>query len=398
MFFIRRIGSFICQMLFLLVICSTTVAQTGNETLPKLDSLRDELKNALSEVVAADELPGATLAVALPDGRLVSVAAGWEDREVAKPMPVGALMFSGSTGKTFVSAVALQLVSEGKFQLDDLVSKHFSDADDKAWFSRLPNAESLTVRSLMNHTSGLPRYIFQEAFLEDLKTLPLKLRTPRESVSVLLDAEPLHAVGAGWAYSDTNYMLLGMIIEKAAGKPFYDLARDRLLGPLKLDHTRPSAQAKLPGLTQGYIGDQNPFGLPQKTVKDGSYAMNPGFEWCGGGFLTNVEDLAQWMLALHSGQVLDQKIYAELIQPVGFRDGQPAQAGYGLGTFVWQTDQGEFLGHAGVMPGYLTQIEFSREHKFAVAFQTNTDQGFGRNHHNHVQRFARIVSKHLELE
>jgi hypothetical protein len=84
-----------------------------------------------------------------------------------------------------------------------------------------------------------------------------------------------------------------------------------------------------------------------------------------------------------------------LIQPVDFRTGQPAKQGYGLGTFVWQTEIGEFVGHAGMMPGYLTQIEFSRKHGFSVAFQMNTDQGSSRKNHNFVLDIARIVVKHM---
>jgi D-alanyl-D-alanine carboxypeptidase len=303
-------------------------------------------------------------------------------------------MMVGSTGKTYVSAVALQLVKEGKINLDDMASKYFTDSD-KDWFSRLPNAETLTIRSLMNHTSGLPRYVFSRTFLTDIKQTPQKSHTPRECISVILDDKPKHAVGEGWGYSDTNYMVLGLIIEKVTGNSFYDEAQRRLLDPLKLTQTIPTTQAKLPGLMQGYIGKSNPFGLPKKTVANGTYALNPSFEWCGGGFMASVGDLAKWMQALHSGEVLDGKVYSQMIKPVDFRTGKPAKQGYGLGTFVWQTELGEFVGHAGMMPGYLTQIEFSRSHGFSVAYQINTDQGSSRSNHRHVVNFAKIVTENI---
>lgn len=357
--------------------------------------LRTKMQHTLDSLVGVDNLPGATLAAVLPDGRLISLASGWEDRELKKPMPIGGRMFTGSTGKTFVSAVALQLVSEGKIDLDGKVAAWFT-SDEDAWYHRLPNAADLTVRSLMNHTSGLPRYIFQDAFLNAAKADPMRAWKPEECLSVLIDLAPVHPVGKGWGYSDTNYLLLGLIIEKAGGDTFYNQAQKRLLEPFNLRNTYPSTQRALPGLVQAYIGDQNFLNLPPKTVENGLYAVNPQFEWCGGGFVTNVEDMAYWMKWLHGGKALDPNIYHELIEPVDFRTSQPAPAGYGLGTFVWQTPLGKFLGHAGVMPGYLTQTEYSGKYGFSVALQTNTDQGMGRKHHAHVQRFAGLVAAFLE--
>lgn len=373
---------------------SDEAVKDSPQVVKDLEALKAELQKSLDQVVEEDELPGATLAVVLPDGQRVSLASGFEDVESRNAMPVNAQMLVGSTGKTFVSAVALQLVAEGKLGLDDEVSKFFQD-DDQAWYSRIPNAETLTVRSLMNHTSGIPRYVFSRKFLSDLQENPQKQRSPRECVATILDAKPVHEVGEGWGYSDTNYLMLGMIIEKVTGNSFYEESHRRLLKPLRLEHTQPTTQAKLPGLIQGHAGQPNPFGIPEKTVKDGVYVINPSFEWCGGGYMSSVNDLATWMQALHSGEVLDADVYAELITPVDFRTGKESQQGYGLGTFVWQTELGEFVGHAGVMPGYLTQIEFSREHRFSVTFQMNTDVGSNRKNHNRVVDFAKIVVKHL---
>ena len=357
--------------------------------------LRQDLQTTLDSLVAAEGLPGATLAAVLPDGRLISLAAGYEDVELKKPMGPGSRMFTGSTGKTFVSAVALQLAAEGKIDLNGKVADWFRGQED-AWYHRLPNAADLTVRSLMNHTSGLPRYIFQDAFQAALKADPMRSWTPQECLAVLAGVEPTHAVGKGWGYSDTNYILLGLIIEKATGDTFYHQAQQRILEPFQLGNTIPSTQRALPGLAQGYIGDDNFLNLPKKTVENGLYAMNPQFEWCGGGFVTNTEDMAHWMKWLHDGKVLTPEVYHQLIQPVDFRTGQPAAAGYGLGAFVWQTPLGKFLGHAGVMPGYLTQVEYSDRYGFSIALQTNTDQGMGRRHHAHVQRFAGLVAAYLD--
>ena len=237
-----------------------------SEAVNDLSALSEELQLALDAVVENDKLPGATLAIALPDGKQLSLASGFEDPELEKHMPVNGQMMVGSTGKTFVSAVALQLVTEGKIGLEDLASKYFAD-EDKEWFARLPNADSITVRSLLNHTSGIPRYVFSRDFLSDLRENPRKARSPRECVAVILDMKPIHAVGEGWGYSDTNYLILGMIIEKVTESTFYQEAQSRLLSPLELKKTIPTTQAKLPGLVQGHANQPNPFNVPARTGK-----------------------------------------------------------------------------------------------------------------------------------
>jgi D-alanyl-D-alanine carboxypeptidase len=256
-----------------------------------LAGLRESLQSQLEEIVEQEQAPGATLAVVLPDGELISLAAGREDRDQSTPMPVGAQMLSGSTGKMFVSAVALQLVGEGKLGLADHVSSHLGK---EAWFGRLPNAQDLTIRSLLNHTSGLPRYEFQPAFVEALKSDPDREWTPSQCLEVLPGETPLHPVGEGWSCSDSNDQLLGLVIEKVCGEAWYRVLQSRLLDRLELRHTYPSTQRRLPGLVQGHVGSENFFGLPAKTVADGQYAINPQFEWCGGGLVTNGEDMARF--------------------------------------------------------------------------------------------------------
>lgn len=373
----------------------STENQTFNQgkisTSQQSKPLKAQLQAALDGIVKSDGVPGATMAIVLPDSTVIDLASGFEDADTKTKLKVGAQMFCGSTGKTFVSAVALQLVAEGKLSLDELASKYLTEKDKKDWFADLPNSDKITIRSLMNHTSGLPRYLFQESYLEDLKANPMKARTPQQGLQALHKTKPVHEFGKGWSYSDSNYLVLGLIIERVAKKSYYDLANQRLLRPLKLKKTYAATQAKLPGLVQGHVGSNNFFGLPKKTVSGGSYAMNPVFEWCGGGFVTNSNNMARWIHALHTGKVLKKTEYAKLIDPVGFRDGQPNKMGYGLGSFVWQSELGPFYGHAGIMPGYLTQVEHSAKHKLTIAIQTNSDEGLGRNLHKHIQTVAKIL-------
>lgn len=355
------------------------------------DAIKRELQTALDAMVEKEKFPGATLAVVMPDQTMLELSSGWQDQEEKIAMPTDARMLVGSTGKTFVSALVLQLVAEGKIELDELASTYLTEPADGEWFSAIPNSKEITIRSLLNHTSGLQRYEFSPEFLAAIKKEPYRKWTPTEQLKLIHDLTPLHAVGQGWAYSDTNYMILGLIVERVSGNRFYDEAQRRLLDPLTLTKTEPSAQPELPELIPGYIGDTNFFSLPTKTVVDGKYVMDPGFEWCGGGFVSCSSDLARWARELYAGTVLDDRRVKELIAAVDFRSGQPSDSGYGLGCFVWNTKQGQFLGHAGIMPGYCTQVEYSRDHKFSIAIQINTDQGLGQALHDHCQNFAAII-------
>ena len=384
-----------CVLVFLITCASHSVfAQDAQETAQDAqETLQQSLQSALQDAVEQTGWPGATAAIVLPDGTLIRLAAGTEDVDSDSPMPVNGRMLVGSTGKMIVSAVALQLVDEGLLELDRPVAAYL---ESRKWWTELPGADQITIRQLMNHTSGLPRYIFQAPFTDSLVNDPLREWTIEQRLELVSDLDGLHPPGEGWAYSDTNYIVLGAILEKVTGEAFYDLAQRRVIEPLGLSDTLPSTQPALPGLVQGHFGDNNPFGLSGQAVAAGSYVINPQFEWCGGGFLSTSADLARLARGIHNDELIAPDAYRELIEPVDFRSGQSADSGYGLGTFVWKTGHGLFYGHAGIMPGYLTQIEYSAEHGFAVALQCNSDADMGRHHHARVQALAQVVIDHLQ--
>ena len=329
------------------------------------------LQVRLDSLIVAHELPGATLA--FYDGtNLISLSGGFADKEAEIPMPVGGQMLLGSTGKTFVAAILLNLVGEGLKELDEKLLSYFPEED---WMKELPEAEKLSIRMLLNHTSGMPRYIFQEEFLTLIREKPQTPFTPRERLTYVLNKAPIHPAGEGWSYSDTNYLLLGMLIEKVTGNSFYEMLQKNILDKYNLTHTYPSTQPELPGLVQGHIGSNNFFQLPPKVVKDGKYAMNPQFEWTGGGLVSNVDDLAKWMYLLHSGEIIPRSMYQEMIKPVDFKTGQPAETGYGFANFTWKQGDSFSYGHSGMMPGYVTQIEYFPDKSYAMALQVNSDQG-----------------------
>lgn len=338
--------------------------------------LRQRIQTNLNEWHAAGKFPGATIGVALADGSSFGLAVGVSDRTANAPMKASDRMLAGSVGKTFAAAVALQLVKEGKIGLDDKISKYLGR---EKWFSRLPNANDITVRQLMNHTSGLVRYEFKEAFTKDLSANPDKVWKPAELISYIFDTKAPFEAGKGWDYSDTNYIVLGMIIEKVTSKKFYDLAKKQVLGPLKLHNTFPSDRHRIPGLIQGYAGPNNPFGGKDEMISGGRFAINPQFEWTGGGYVSTSEDLARWAKAMYEGKAFDASMLPQML------DGVSApmlgrETKYGLGVIIRPTALGTTYGHSGFFPGYMTDMMYFPEQKIAVAVQVNTSvpQSLGR--------------------
>jgi len=337
---------------------------------PKIDAavLRQKLQANLDEWHKSGKFAGATLGVCLADGNCFGLATGFSDLESKRQMKPTDLMAAGSTGKTFALAVAMQLVKEGKISLDEKIEKYLGK---ETWFARLPNAKDITVRQLMNHTSGLVRYEFKDQFLKDLTANPDKVWRPEELLSYLFDTKAAFEAGKGWDYSDTNYIVLGMIIEKVSGKKFYDEAIKRVVKPLKLKNVFPQDRRELKGLIQGYAGEKNEFTGKDRVLENAKFIINPQFEWTGGGWITNAEDLARWAKLMYEGKAFDASLLPEVLNGVS-APMLGRETKYGLGVIIRPTRTGLTYGHSGFFPGYMTDMMYFPEHKIAVAVQVNS--------------------------
>jgi D-alanyl-D-alanine carboxypeptidase len=342
---------------------SQTVAPKGSTA-----ALQGKLQTQLNELHAAGKFPGASVGVCLADKTCFGLATGFSDRDAKIQMKPADRMLAGSVGKTYAAALAMQLVSEKKIDLDAKIEKYLGR---EAWFARLPNAKDITVRQLMNHTSGLVRYEFKEQFTKDLTASVDKTWRPEELVAYIFDTKAPFEAGKGWDYSDTNYIVLGMIIERVTGKRFYDSVETRILKPLKLKNTVPSDSRQIRGLVQGYAGEANPFGGTDAMIVNGKFAINPQFEWTGGGYASTTEDLARWAKAMYEGKAFDAKMLPEMLEGVAAPMlGKDAK--YGLGVIIRPTPHGISYGHSGFFPGYLTEMIYFPEQKIALAVQFNT--------------------------
>ncbi|TFL16646.1 serine hydrolase domain-containing protein [Jannaschia formosa] len=349
-----------------LALAGPTLAETPQA---RLDDLLDSFQQDYG-------FPGATAAIAFPDGSVVTAAAEFADAEAATPMTSGSRMLAASIGKSFVAMTALSLESDGVLSRSDLVSRHLGDRD---WFTRLPNHATMTVGDLLRHTSSLPDHVHLQGFQFEMAARMADgsaAFTPEEAIAFVLDTDPLFPAGEAWAYSDTGYLLLGLVIEQAGGAAYYDLVAKRFLVPLGLTATTPSDTPILPGLAAGYVGEDNPFGLPQRTMDDaGRLLWDPAMEWTGGGLVSTSRDLAVWGHALFAGAAMAEPYLNRLLDGVPVSPDAPSIL-YGAGVAIYaDTPRGPVYGHGGWIPGYVSSLRHYADHGVTVAFQINTDVG-----------------------
>jgi len=340
----------------------------------QLASIRSSLQEKLFELHRDASFPGVTLGFVLPDGRSGSVSTGFADLENKIPLQPRDRMLAGSIGKTYVSAAILQVVAEGKINLDSKIDRWLGN---EPWFSRLPNAKDITLRMLMTHSSGIPEHVLNKDFIAEMRKDPDRIWKPAELIAYIFDAKPLFPAGQGWSYADTNYILAGMIFEKVTGKTVYGEVQRRILTPLNLERTIPSDRRTLPDVITGYSMPNSPFGFEGRVIRDGKFIINPQMEWTGGGFASTAEDLARWAWLLYEGKVLKKEMLDQMLNGVDAKEGRGSGAGnkYGLAVQIRPSDWGTSYGHGGWFPGYLSEMEYFPQQRIAVAVQFNTDAG-----------------------
>jgi len=268
-------------------------------------------------------------------------------------------LLAGSVGKTFVAAVAMLLVEQGKLKLDEKISMRLGS---ESWFSRLPNGPGITLRMLLNHSSGIRDHVEVPAFGKAMPKSPARNIDYSELIAYILNTKPLFPPGQGYSYADTNYILAGMIIEKASGKTLYSLANELILGPRKLERTLPSNAVVLPDVANGYMK-----GKP--LIVNGRFTINPQWEWAGGGFASTAEDLSRWATMLYGGDILKRESLDQMFKSTTTGDG----ANYGLGVMMKSSNWGTAYGHDGDFPGYLTDMRYYPKFHLGIALMVNTD-------------------------
>lgn len=315
---------------------------------------RSELQAAriLDRHRARREFPGAALALRDPGGAFVTVAAGTAGpTDGGAPVDPGTPWIIGSTTKTFVAVVVLQLAQEGKLELDATVEPFFPD---------LPGASRITTRQLLQHTSGVSEYLHQEAVERDAR----RAWRASELIAVAAARGPVAEPGAGYHYANTNYLLLGELVEKVTARPWHAEVRSRILEPLGLKHTGYAGEPSAPRIGAGHVVADGRF-------VDATNRWHPSLGGAAGGMYSTTADLLAFAVALFEGRLLDAKRTAEMRTFVRGEDHGHVGHAYGLGLERYTVNGLTVLGHMGNASGHGAFIGYDPASRAVVAVQIN---------------------------
>jgi D-alanyl-D-alanine carboxypeptidase len=309
---------------------------------PVATAARPTLASQMQRVVSS----GAPGVIALVnDGHRIRLhAAGVADTGSGRALRPTDRYRAGSITKSFVSTVALQLVAEGKLSLSDTVERRLPGI--------LPYGDDVTVRQLLNLTSGVPdnQGPVEAEFLKGNMT---RSWSPRELVALVADKKPDFAPGTSWAYSNTNYVLAGLIIERVTGNRLGRELDERIFQPLHLrDTSFPQNTSTIAG------GHSNGHAFVDGKLLDVT-VLNPSGTWAAGNLVSTATDVAHFWRAVLGGKLLAPRQLAAMKKTVTIQKG--VDLGYGLGIIRWPSACGAVWGNGGDIAGYSNRFQNSED-------------------------------------
>jgi D-alanyl-D-alanine carboxypeptidase len=364
----QRILPMALMMLLALAGCSTAQPVTPQETAPDApqpfpSNVAAELQAEIDGLSDGETPPGMVVWIDAPEYRFEG-AGGVADLAVGSEMTPDGAFRIGSVTKMFTAAVIMRLAEDGVLGLDDPLARWLPDVA-----AQLPNGDGITVRQLLSHTSGVTNVVEHESYYADIFTamavdeatgavsLDCVERDPHDTLARYVYGEDAQfAPGTQWRYSNTNYTLLGMIIEAATDTPLAEAYRTTLYEPLGLTSTFLDCyEAPLVDVVHGYTGSGD--GLSDVTE------LHESVGWAAGGLVSTASDLVAFARGLFGGALFDDpaSLAAMTTRALG--------GAYGLGVML----QEGYMGHAGGIAGFRSILEYSPELDTVVVMLYNHD-------------------------
>lgn len=339
--------------LILGMVCLASVPIAPAQTESKLPfELRDKIDHIAQDALAQTGVPSASVAV-VKDGRIAYLRAYGQARlEPLTPARPEMRYSIGSISKQFTASAILMLAEQGKLSLDDPVAKYIPN---------LTRAKEVTIRQLLSHTSGYQDYWPQD-YVPPFMTQPVTA----EKIMDLWARKPLDFdPGTKWQYSNTNYVIAGVIVEKVSGKPLLDFLQERMFSPLGMQRVDNIDLHRLPETdATGYM--RYALGPPRVAPKEG-----PGWLFAAGELAMPAEELAKWDLGMLGQRLLKPASYKEMQTEVTLRDGSGTR--YGLGLQVSNLAGHRMVSHSGEVSGFTAQNSVFPDDNAAVVVLTNQD-------------------------
>ncbi len=335
------------------VASSVNAASEAADEAPRLRAILDQQRVAL-------RIPGASATVIFPDGSVWKAGSG-NAKLVPNTKATGKTPFvSGSITKTFVAAAVMQLAEEGRLSIDDALAR---------WLPDYPRADQITLRHLLSHTSGVFNYFEHPSYNQRVfKTDKGRSWTAQEILDEF-DRPPYFAPGGGYHYSNTGYVLLGLVLEQETGQPIGQVLRQRFFGPLGLGRTYFQGDGPPPASSaHGYLyssgtwhewSDETGY---RPTISAATVA------WAAGGLVSSAPNVARWCAALYGGDILSD---ASLLEMTGTDYSNGGTKGYGLGTYMRISNGRPTVGHTGSLRGFNAAMWYFPESDLTVVVTTN---------------------------
>lgn len=363
--------------LFTLLIISTFLSSLAFAAVPSNNFLKNDLQEALKKSAKEQRVPGAVVFVHRPSG---NISASYGTSQFGKNvLPKANNYFRiGSNTKSMISAVIVQLAQEGQLNLDDPVANYISG---------VPNGENITLDLLMKNRSGLKNYVQSPKVAKAFDVNPSKIWTPKELLALAF-AQQQSAPDEKFEYSNTNFILLGLIAEKLDKKPLTTIFKDRLFEPLGMKHsylpeafetkmTKPYAHGYAYGKS-AHVFTHLPYStkmqqaIMHKKIKPLDYTVqSASWSWAAGGVVSNAEDLAIWIEALAEGKLFTPEYYQRWKNSPVPSDETNPNVKYGYGFMTIENDFGLFYFHSGELPGFNSYMIYHPKLKQAITMWAN---------------------------
>ncbi|MET7287168.1 serine hydrolase domain-containing protein [Streptomyces sp. NPDC005573] len=337
---------------------SPTASLPGTGVRELTPAVARELDDAVRKVMREADIPGATIGIWTPDHGSYVRSFGVADKSTGQRMSPDLSMRIGSETKTFTVTALLKLVDQGKAGLDDPIGKYVDG---------VPNGDRITLRQLAGMRSGLFNYSEDEGFFKALTSDPERPFTPQELLDYSFKHPVMFPPGSKFFYSNTNLILLGLVVEKQSGQKLGDYIAQHILRPAGMRHTVFPTGAEFP--------DPHAQGYTNQTA-DGKVAdaadWNPSWGWAAGAMISRLDDLRVWARTVATGEYPDG---VRMVDPATQRERlvTPSTSvpgvGYGLGIF----DVHGWIGHNGSLPGYESLTVYLPSARATMVVLLNTD-------------------------
>ncbi|MEU2286989.1 serine hydrolase domain-containing protein [Streptomyces sp. NPDC013178] len=331
---------------------------TGDAVRELTPAVQRQIDQAVQRVMKQASVPGVSVGIWTPDrGRYVK-SFGVADRSTGEKMRPDLFMRIGSETKTFTVTAVLELVDEGRIGLDDTIDKYVAG---------VPNGNKITLRQLAGMRSGLFNYTEDDGFFKAMTSDPQRSFSPQQLLDYAFDHPVMFQPGAEFDYSNTNLILLGLVVQKVSGQSVGNYIQEHVLDPTGLKDTLfPTGNEFPEPHAQGYT-DQTADGGIEDTAD-----WNPSWAWAAGAMISTLDDLRVWARTVATGKLPDGDT---LISPAVQKQRLTTPpttipgAGYGLGIFNVQG----WIGHNGSLPGYESLTVYLPSAQTTLVVVLNTD-------------------------